>query len=117
MKLYSPALLYLKKKREKACSLVVTRAPVAPQVLSSTPRENEFSGFNGVCGFSGGRRSRRQRGVCGDFVDIEDLPAQSSKMFVGVGFTCVFIGMSVCALRVSPMYCAIRKKKMLKETM
>jgi hypothetical protein len=27
---------------ERACSLVVTRAPVAPQVLGSTPRGSEF---------------------------------------------------------------------------
>jgi hypothetical protein len=27
---------------ERACSLVVTRAPVAPQVLGSTPRRSEF---------------------------------------------------------------------------
>jgi hypothetical protein len=29
-------------RRERACSSVVTRAPVAPQVLSSTPRGSEF---------------------------------------------------------------------------
>jgi hypothetical protein len=27
---------------ERACSLVVTRAPVAPKVLGSTPRVSEF---------------------------------------------------------------------------
>jgi hypothetical protein len=27
---------------ERACSLVVTRAPVAPQALGSTPRGSEF---------------------------------------------------------------------------
>jgi hypothetical protein len=42
-----------------------------------------FSGFNGVCAFSGRRRSRRQRGAYGDFVSLEDLPAQSSKMLLG----------------------------------
>ena len=45
--------------------------------------------FNGVCEFSGRRRSRRQRGACGDFVNIEDLLAQSSKMLIGVGFAYV----------------------------
>ena len=35
------------------------------------------------------RRSRRQRDVCGDFVNLEDLPAQSSKMLIRVGFAYV----------------------------
>jgi hypothetical protein len=39
---------------------------------------------------SGRRRSRRQRCVCGDFVNLEDLPAQSSKMLLRVGFACVY---------------------------
>ena len=31
--------------------------------------------------------------VCGDFVNLEDLPAQFSKMLIGVGFCVrVFIG-------------------------
>jgi hypothetical protein len=34
-----------------------------------------FSEFNDVCAFSGRRRFRRQRGACGDFVNLEDLPA------------------------------------------
>ena len=39
---------FLKKKSkntwcERACSLVVTRASIAPKVLSSTPRGSEFS--------------------------------------------------------------------------
>jgi hypothetical protein len=34
--------------------------------------------------------ARRQRDACGDFVNLEDLPAQSSKMFLEVGFTCVY---------------------------
>jgi hypothetical protein len=29
------------------------------------------SGFNGICDFSGRRHSRRQRCVCGDFVNLE----------------------------------------------
>jgi hypothetical protein len=49
-----------------------------------------FSGFNGLCAFSGWRRSRRQRGACGDFVNLEDLPAQSSKILLGIGFACVY---------------------------
>jgi hypothetical protein len=69
---------------------MVTRAPVAPQVLGSTLCGSEFSGFNGVCAFSGRRRSRRQRDACGDFVNLEDLPAQSSKMLLGVWFACVY---------------------------
>jgi hypothetical protein len=57
-----------------------------------------FPGFNGVCAFSGRRRSRRQRGACGEFVNLEDLPVQSSKMGLRVGFARVFIGISVHAL-------------------
>jgi hypothetical protein len=75
---------------KRACSLVVTKALVAPQVLSSTPVRANFSGFNGVCAFSGRRRSRRQRGACGDFVNLEDFPAQSLKMLLGVGFARVY---------------------------
>ncbi|KAL6598793.1 hypothetical protein ACP70R_046053 [Stipagrostis hirtigluma subsp. patula] len=71
---------------ERACSLVVTRASVAPQVLGSTSRGSEFSRIYRHCAFSGRRRARRQRGASGDFVNIEDLPAQSSKMLIGVGF-------------------------------
>ena len=35
--------------------------------------------------FNGRRRFRQQRGAYGDFVNIEDLPAQSSKMLIWVG--------------------------------
>jgi hypothetical protein len=68
-----------------------------------------FSRFNGVCAFSGRRHYRRQRVACGDFVNLEDLPAQSSKMLLG-GRVCVrvFIEMSVRALLVFPMYCVIQ---------
>jgi hypothetical protein len=36
------------------------------------PVDSEVSVFNGVCAFSGRRRSRRQRDVCA--VSLEDLP-------------------------------------------
>ncbi|TVU42105.1 hypothetical protein EJB05_08494 [Eragrostis curvula] len=39
-------------------------------------------GFNGICAFSGRRRGRRQQGASGDFVNLEDLLAQSSKMLI-----------------------------------
>jgi len=68
---------------------VVTRVSVASQVLSSTPYESEFfTIFQDLTTlfFNGRRRFRQQRGACGDFVNIEDLPAQSSKMLIGVGF-------------------------------
>ena len=71
---------------EMACSLVVTRVSVAPEILGSTPHRNKYSGISRCCAFSDRRRSRRQRGACGDFVNLEDLPAQSSKMLIGVGF-------------------------------
>jgi hypothetical protein len=96
---------------ERACSLVVTRAPVAPQVLGPTPRGANFSGFNGICAFSGRRRSRRRRGACGDFVNLEDLPVVFEDAPRGRVCVCVFIGMCVRALWVSPMYCVIRKKQ------
>jgi hypothetical protein len=38
---------------------------------------------------SGRRRSRRQLGACGDFVNLKDLRAQSSKMLIDVGFVYV----------------------------
>jgi hypothetical protein len=68
--------------------LAVTRVPVAPQSWVRLPVGANFSGFNGVCAFSGRRHSRRQRGACGDFANLEELPAQSSKMLLGVGFAC-----------------------------
>jgi hypothetical protein len=90
---------------------VVTRAPVAPQVLGSTPRGANFSGFNGVCAFSG---FRRQRGACGDFVNLEDLLAQSSKMLLGVEFACVCIHRDECAcvVSVSDVLCNSQKNEL-----
>jgi hypothetical protein len=96
---------------ERSSSLLVTRVPVAPQGLGSTPRVGaNLSRYNGVCAFSGRRCSRRQWGARGDFVNLEDLSFQSSKMFLRVGFACVFIGMNIRALWVHAMYCVIRKK-------
>jgi hypothetical protein len=86
-------LLYVRSSPRLSCSLVVTRAPVAPQVLGSIPRGSEFPGFNSVCAFSGRRRFCRQRDACGDFVNLKDLPAQSSKMLLGVGFAWVILFM------------------------
>jgi hypothetical protein len=74
---------------EQACNLLVIRAPVATQVLVRLPVRANFSGFNNVCAFSGRRRSRRQRDACGDFINLENLPAQSSKMIIRVEFACV----------------------------
>ena len=56
---------------------MVTKASVALDVLSLILRESEFLEFNGVCAFSGRRRSCRQWSACGDFINLEDLPAQS----------------------------------------
>ena len=79
-----------------------------------------FLGFNGVCAFNGSRRSRRQRSVCGDFVNLEDLPAQFlrlsfSEVLIGVGLracihrdecACVFVSVCVCTvfLKKKPYY-------------
>ena len=68
---------------------MVTRASVAPEVLGSTPYGSEYSRILRRRAFSGRRCSHRQRGACGDFVNLEDLPAQSSKMLIGVGFVYV----------------------------
>jgi hypothetical protein len=54
----------------------------------------DFPEFNGVCAFIGRPRSRRQQDDCGDFVNLEDLSAQSSKILLGS----VFIWMSVRVL-------------------
>lgn len=32
------------------------------------------------------QRTHWQRNVCGDFVDLQDLPAQSSKMIIGIEY-------------------------------
>ena len=48
------------------------------------------------CAFSGKRCSRRQRGACGDIVNLEDLPARSSKVLIGIDLhTCVHRDVSV----------------------
>jgi hypothetical protein len=39
--------------------------------------------------------SSMQQRACGDFVNLEDLSAQSSKILLEVGFACVFIGVCV----------------------
>ena len=56
-----------------------------------------FLGFNGVCAFSGMRRFRRQQSACGDFVNLENLPAQSLGGAHRGSVACVFIVMSVRA--------------------
>jgi hypothetical protein len=37
-----------------------------------------------VCTFSGSQRSRGHQDACGDFLNLKDLSAQSSKMPLGV---------------------------------
>jgi hypothetical protein len=70
-----------------------------------------FSGVNGVCAFSGRRRSRRQRGACGDFVNLEDLPAQSSKMLLGVWLrACIHRDEYTYVVRVSDVLYNSKKK-------
>jgi hypothetical protein len=53
-------LLEVVSSSERAYSLVVTRVSVTPYVLCLTPRRSKFPWFNGICAFSGRRRSRRQ---------------------------------------------------------
>ena len=49
----------------------------AEQVSDTNLREPFFFEFNVVCALNGRRRCRRQRSVYSDFVNLEDLPAQS----------------------------------------
>jgi hypothetical protein len=92
-------------------ALVVTRAPAASYLKSwvRLPAEANFSGFKGVCAFKGRWRSHRQRSVCGDFVNLEDLHSVFKDAPRNRICTCVFIGMNVHALWVSQMYCVLRK--------
>jgi hypothetical protein len=61
-----------------------------------------------MANFSGRRRSHRQRGACDDFVNLEDLSSPSSKMLIGVEFTCVHI--DKCVRRVFVVLCISKKK-------
>ena len=74
---------------ERACSLVIIRASVAPEVPGSTPYGSEYSGISRRCALSGRQRYRRQRDACGDFVNLENLPTQSLKMLIKVEFVYV----------------------------
>ena len=65
---------------QRVCSLVVTRVSVAHQVLGSISVEANILKFSGIV------LSRRQRGSCGDFINLKDLPTQSSKMLVEIEF-------------------------------
>jgi hypothetical protein len=56
-----------------------------------------FSRFNGVCAFSGRRRSRRQQGACGGFVNLEDLRA------------CIHRDKCACVVSVSDVLCNSKK--------
>jgi hypothetical protein len=90
---------------------VDTRAPVAPQVLGWTPRGSEFLRILTAFVLSvvgdvpvGGSEAP----VCGGFVNLEDLPARSPKMLLGVGVCVrVFIGI----VNVSVVLCNSQKKK------
>ena len=46
-------------------------------------------GFNDAMLFNARRRPRRQRGACGDFVNLEICRLSPSEMLIGVGFTYV----------------------------
>lgn len=54
---------------ERACSPVIIRALVAPQVSGSTPRSVLF---------------HQQQGAYDDFVNFEDLSTRSSKMLIEI---------------------------------
>ena len=77
-------------ERKGASSLIVIRVSIAPEVPGSTLHRSEYFKIQRCCALSGRRRSRRQRGVCSDFVNLEHLSAQSLKMLIGVGFAYVY---------------------------
>jgi hypothetical protein len=69
---------------------------------------------NDVCAFSGRWLSHRQRDACGDFVSLEDLSVQSSKMLLGVGLhTCVHRDECACVVSVSVVLCNSKKTRWL----
>ena len=74
---------------ERSCSLMLQE----PQYhLGSRVRllvRANILEFNSVGAFSGRRHSRRQRGACGDFGNLEDLSVQSPKMLIKVEFAFV----------------------------
>ena len=72
---------------KRVCRLVVTRASVAPQVLSSSPQGAIILRFNGIVVSVVG--DGRRRGAYVDFINLKKLSAQSSKMLIGVDRFCV----------------------------
>ena len=58
-------------------------------ILDLTLCGSEYSKIWWRCTFSGKRCSHRQRDVCGDFINLENLLARSSKMLIWVGFVFV----------------------------
>lgn len=74
---------------EMAYILVVTRASVAQVLLCLIFCVSQFPMIWRCCAFNGRWRYRRQRGVCDDFVNLENVSSQASKMLLGVEFACV----------------------------
>lgn len=73
-------------------SPVVTRASVVLEILSSIFMEANFLGFNGIYAFSSRRRFRRQRSVCYDFVNLENLLDSVSKILIRVELrACIYM--------------------------
>jgi hypothetical protein len=64
------------------------------------------------CAFCGRRRSRWQRGACGDFINLEMCRHSLSEVLIGVGLhTYVHRGECACVLIVCNCTCVIHKKK------
>ena len=84
--------------RELACGKMVTRVVVPPAHQSSNPRFDTGVSHLGGIFFSVRRRSRRQRGACGYFVNLKTRPPAQSFGGAHRGRVCVcaFIGVSVC---------------------
>ena len=89
----------LRERRELVCGKMVRRVVVPPAHQSSNLRFDVGVSHLGGIFFSGRRRSRRQRGARGDFVNFKTQPSAQSLGGAHKGRVCVraFIGVSVCA--------------------
>ena len=97
---------------KRICSLVVTKASVVSEVMGSTPHGREYSRVKRRYAFNGRRHFRRQRDVCGDFVNLEDLPAQYSKVLIEIEFVyvCSQECECTCVVSVLVVLCNLKRK-------
>ena len=99
---------------------MVRREVVPPAHQGSNPRFDTGVSHLGGIFFSGRRRSRRQRGARGDFVNVKIRPPDQSFGGAHRGRVCVcaFIGMSAyTCMWVSALYCVSQKKGQMANSM